>query len=92
MGMVQSAVKCINCASENVVKMGRQKNGTPRLKCKECSRTFQLEYVNNGAKPQTKNMIVKMSLNGNGISDIVRVLEISPNTVTDVLKKLKTCK
>ncbi|MDR2531608.1 MAG: hypothetical protein LBC82_02065 [Oscillospiraceae bacterium] len=47
------------------------------------------EYVNNGAKPGTKLMIIKMSLNGSGVRDISRVLEISQGTVTAVLKKLK---
>ena len=40
-------------------------------------------------KIETKFMIIKMSVNGSGIRDIASVLEISPNTVLDVLKKLK---
>jgi hypothetical protein len=36
--------------------MGYQKNGTPRCKCKNCGRTFQREYVNKGAKPETKQI------------------------------------
>jgi transposase-like protein len=87
--MVQQPIKCVVCGSENVVKNGTQKNGNRRLKCKDCGKTFQSEYAYNGAKPETKLMIIKMSLNGSGIRDISRVLEISPNTVLDVLKKLK---
>jgi len=34
-------------------------------------------------------MIVKMSVNGSGMSDIARVLDISENTVASTLKKLK---
>jgi len=70
--------------------MGKQVNGTPRCKCKQCGRTFQTEYLNTGAKPKTKLLIIKMSLNGSGVRDISRVLEISQNTVIAVLKKLKT--
>ena len=35
--------------------MGYQKNGAPRCKCKNCGKTFQREYINKGAKPETKN-------------------------------------
>jgi transposase-like protein len=46
-----------------------------------------VEYVNNGAKPETKEMIIKMSSNGRGIRDISRVLGISKDTVMSVFKK-----
>jgi len=38
-------------------------------------------------RSQTQNINNKMSLNGSGIRDISRVLNISPNTVLSVLKK-----
>ena len=72
--------------------MGKQTNGTPRCKCNTCGKTFQTQYTNNGATPQTKQMIVKMSLNGSGIRDISRVLDISQNTVISVLKKQTNAK
>ena len=87
--MVEIKIKCIHCESEEVVKMGYQRNGIPRCRCKDCGKTFQTKYVNNGAKPETKNMIVKMSINGSGIRDTARVLGISKDTVMSVLKKLK---
>ena len=82
-------IKCIHCKSENVVKNGRRPNGIQCFKCKNCSKCFQDYYTNNAAKPETKQMIIKMSVNGSGIRDISRVLEISTNTVMSVLKKLK---
>jgi transposase-like protein len=87
--MVNKAIKCIYCESENLVKNGKHPNNKQRLKCKKCGKTFQEEYSNHGAKPQTKLLIVKMSLNGSGIRDISRVLNISPNTTLSVLKKPK---
>ena len=87
--MTMRKVRCIHCESEEVVKIGYQKNGTPRCKCKNCKKTFQTNYVNKGAKPETKRLIVKMSVNGSGIRDISRVLEISKDTVMKVLKKQK---
>jgi transposase-like protein len=87
--MVLTPVKCMICDSKNIVKNGTQSNGKQRLKCKDCGKTFQSEYENNGAKIETKFLIIKMALNGSGVRDTARVLEISPNTVLDVLKKLK---
>jgi transposase-like protein len=87
--MVTITLNCIVCDSEDVVKNGKQASGKQRYKCKDCGKTFQNNYTNKGAKPETKLMIIKMSLNGSGIRDISRVLGISTNTVLDVLKKLK---
>jgi len=83
-------VGCIHCAGENVVKFGKQPNGIQRLRCKDCKKTFQDDYISHGAKPDVKLMIVKMSLNGSGIRDTARVLDVSTNTVLTVLKKLNT--
>ncbi|MDR2719260.1 MAG: helix-turn-helix domain-containing protein, partial [Nitrososphaerota archaeon] len=64
----------------------------PRCKCNSCKKTFQTTYKNTGATPQTKQQIIKMSLNGSGIRDTARVLNISTNTVLSVLKKHKPSK
>ena len=87
--VVETKIRCIHCNSKDVVKFGQQGNGTPRCKCKKCGKTFQTEYMSSGAKPETKVMIIKMSLNGSGIRDISRVLSVDKNTVMSVLKKLK---
>jgi len=87
--MVKTEVRCIHCKSKKVVKTGKQTNGTPRCKCKDCGKTFQTEYLSRGASPETKKLIVKMALNGSGIRDTSRVLGVSQNTVIAVLKKRK---
>ncbi len=89
MEMVATAIKCPHCGSIEIVKCGKQSNGKQRLKCKTCTKIFQQDYSSNGAKPEIKLQIIKMSLNGSGVRDISRVLDVSPNTVIDVLKKLK---
>jgi len=38
--------------------MGQQTNGKPRYKYKTCSKTFQTQYTSNGAKLQTKQLIL----------------------------------
>ena len=80
----------MHCAGQKIQKYGKKPKGVQRFKCKSCNKIFQDAYVNNGAKAETKALIIKMSVNGNGIRDIARVLSISPNTVLSVLKKQKT--
>nr|WP_166805047.1 IS1-like element transposase [Nitrosococcus wardiae] len=40
-----------------------------------------------GRLPQVKQQIIEMALNGSGIRETARVLEISPHTVLKELKK-----
>ena len=88
--MAEIKVKCPYCGSEAVCLCGKSRGGTQRYLCrnKSCShKTFQLEYKNNACRPGTKEKIVEMAVNGGGTRDTGRVLRISPNTVTAVLKK-----
>ena len=89
--MVLVKLKCPSCNSENVEKFGII-NGKQRYVCNngECSRkTFYAEYTYLACTPEIRAKIIKMSIDGSGTRAIARVLEISPNTVTAVLKKKK---
>ena len=90
--MATTVVKCPYCGSEEVSLYGKSSTGAQRYLCrnKACShKTFQVEYKNNASKPGTKEKIIDMAMNGAGTRDTGRVLRISPNTVTGVLKKRK---
>ena len=83
-------VQCPECGSCEVVKYGRQPNGTQRYRCKQlhCKRRiFLLQYHNTGWVPEVKQQMVEMALNGSGIRDTARVLGVSPTTVITTLKK-----
>ena len=86
-------VECPYCRSKEISLYGKNSTtGRQRYLCRNegCSHnTFQLEYKNNACRPGTKEKIVEMAMNGAGTRDTGRVLEISPNTVTAVLKKRK---
>ena len=91
--MVYIKVLCPRCGSDNVVLYGKNANGSQRLLCQndECShKTFQLEYTYNAYKPGVKQQIIDMAMNGSGTRDTGRVLGVSKDTVTSVLKKQKT--
>ena len=90
--MATAKVKCPYCGSEEVSRYGKSRTGAQRYLCrnKVCfHKTFQLEYQNNASKPGVKEKIVEMVMNGAGTRDTGRVLQISKDTVTAVLKKRK---
>ena len=90
--MAMIKVKCPYCGSEEVSLYGKNSTGRQRYLCrnKGCRhKTFQLEYKNNACRPGTRERIVEMAMNGSGTRDTGRVLGISKDTVTAVLKKRK---
>src|SRR5258707_691956 len=88
--MAVEVVRCPHCQSGEVVKYGTAANGKDRFRCQNaarCGRTFIREYTYQGRVPQVKRQIVELTLNGSGVRDIARVLQISPTTVIGELKK-----
>lgn len=83
-------VRCPDCKSTDVVKNGKSTTGEQKYLCKnaDCKRTiFMLNYKNKGYLAEVKSAIIKMALNGSGIRDTARVLNISKDTVMSELKK-----
>ena len=88
--MVSVAVQCPHCQSTEVIKAGKQANGTQRYQCQngQCERRiFLLHYQHRARVPEVRRQVVDMAINGSGVRDTARVLRISPTTVIDVLKK-----
>jgi transposase-like protein len=88
--MAVGLVRCPHCQSGEVVKYGTAANGKERFRCQQtarCGRTFIREYAYQGRVPEVKRQIVEMTLNGSGVRDIARVLQVSPTTVIAELKK-----
>ena len=50
-----------------------------------------LEYCYKGCIPEVKKKITDMAINGSGIWDTVRVLNVSKGTVIKVLKSKEAC-
>jgi transposase-like protein len=79
----------------DLVKHGPTAVGKQRYKCRNanCSRcTFIRQYSDRGYRPEVKQRIADMALNGRGIRDTARVLQISPTTVIETLKKVPSSK
>ena len=77
-------VQCPQCHTTDVVQYGKQVNGTQRYRCdnSDCPRTIYLvQYHDEGWLPAVKQQTLDMTLNGSGVRDIVRVLDVSAATV-----------
>ena len=88
--MVLIPVLCQVCGHDKISKRGKTENEKQRYLCQnpECSvKTFILDYDYNGYLPEVKKKIIDRAINGSGIRDTARVLEISPTTVINELKK-----
>ena len=88
--MVFEAVKCPTCGGVEIQRHGQSSTGKKRYICRNsnCTRkTFILDYTYQGYRPEVKQQIEEMAINGSGIRDTGRVLGISPNTVIKELKK-----
>ena len=82
--MVLIPVRCPHCGSDQIVKRGKTKNVKQRYLCQpqDCvAKTFILDYEYTGCLLEVKQQIIEMALNGSGIRDTARVLEISRTTV-----------
>ncbi|MDR2700465.1 MAG: hypothetical protein LBC12_06670 [Nitrososphaerota archaeon] len=66
------------------MKFGKHPNGAQRYAYhnEECSRSiFQLDYKYRTCEPRAKFRILEMAINGPGVRDIARVLNMSTDVV-----------
>ena len=84
--MASDIVYCPRCNSDRVYLHGKSAAGHTRYRCPACPHVFQLTYTYEACKPGVKEKIVEMAFNSAGVRDTARVLKISKNTVTSVLK------
>jgi len=88
--LVHELVVCPYCQGKQVVKRGKTDTGKQRYRCQNsrCGhQSFLLDPSYKGRLPEVKRQVIEMSLNGSGIRDTARVLQISTATVIHELKK-----
>lgn len=87
-------LECPGCKeTKTVVRFGRTSNNKQRYRCQNnaCDKnTFVVSYENKGWLKQIKEKIIDMAMNGSGIRDTARVLQISQQTVMSTIKKRRT--
>ena len=84
------AFLCSHCQSPDVIRFGRNRNGTPRGRCKSCDKTFTLE-TRSRAVTAPKQAAIEAAL-AEHISQrgIARVLHVSRLTIRNLRKKTQT--
>ena len=83
-------VECPKCESDEIGKSGRNENGVQRYRCKNAKcekKTFVVKYRYKAWERGIREKIIEMAINGSGTRDTGRVLKISKDTVSNVLKK-----
>jgi transposase-like protein len=79
-------ISCPKCGSLAIKKNGRTASQKQRYRCNYCFRQSLTDYSYQGCRPETRQLIVPMTLNGAGIRDISRVLRVSINTVLKAIQ------
>ena len=80
-------INCHYCTQNDLAKNGKTSKGVQRWRCNRCKKYFQLAYKHIARKQGIKEKIIEQTLSSSGVRDTGRVLGISEDTVTSVLKK-----
>ena len=84
--MHYETITCPVCSSLNIKKNGINKQRKQRYRCKACARQFILIYTYRAYLKYIRELVVPMCLNGSGIRDISRVLQVSATTVMKIIR------
>ena len=79
-------MKCIYCQGD-CIKKGKVKN-VQRYQCKACGKTQQKKYKKKPIPQEKYKWAHKLNNEGNGISNIARLLEISKSSVQRVIIRI----
>ena len=85
-------LRCPFCGSDKVSKNGHNKTGKQVYNCNnpECEhRNFVDEYTYKAYNPEVREQVLKMAVDCTGTRATGRILGISKDTVTAILKKMK---
>ena len=84
---IKVELRCVHCQCEDLVRFGVAPNGSQRYRCKSCLKTFVESYKKEGYKPEVKNRIIEMAIDGVGVRATARLLGVDQNTVMSTLRK-----
>lgn len=85
---IQITITCSNdkCKSNNIVRNGKQPNGTQRYLCKDCSNSFS-EAPRKVNSADYKKMVAEVHKNTNkSFREIAAIFDISHQTVKNWVK------
>ena len=85
-------IHCPECGNTDIMKAGFTAEKKQRYRCRftACDKShFLLDYSYREYLPGVKKKVVDMAINGSGIRETARVLNISRTTILNTLKKRK---
>lgn len=85
--MQYETITCPVCSSLNIKNNGISKQRKQRYRCKVCGRQFILKYTYRAYLKYIRELVVPMCLNGSGIRDISRVLQVSATFVMKLIRR-----
>lgn len=91
---IQTTITCVNksCKSENIVRFGKQLNGTQRYQCKDCSKTFSLN-TRKTFDADFRLMVVNVHITtGKSYREIGQIFNISHQSVKNWVESHNTDK
>jgi len=74
-------IECNHCKSNNIILNG-WKREKQMCKCKDCNKSFQLDYTYNACKSEVKDEIINYIQNNEGIRKTARILKVNKKTVS----------
>src|SRR5919202_5741352 len=77
--------QCRYCGSTALVKAGHNASGSQRYQCKHCKRHSTFEPNSSGYDVETRQRALHLSVEGNGLRRIGRVLQVHHQTVANWL-------
>lgn len=80
-------MNCTKCNFSNSIRKGLR-NNTQRFYCKDCKKSFQLEYTYQAYKSTTNDLIKSLLKEGRGVRSIGRILNVSSKTVLSRMLKI----
>ena len=85
-------IRCPHCESAKISKNGHNKRGKQVYRCNNprCQhKSFIEEYTNKAWDPKVRKQVLKLTIDCTGTRATGRILGISKDTVTAILKKQK---
>lgn len=77
-----------NCASQNVIRFGKNATGKQRYRCLDCKRTFvEKPHASRLNDPAFVTSVLAAYHERASLRGVARVFKVSRNTLADLLKK-----
>jgi len=82
--------KCPACDQESgQMKIGKNRSGTQRIKCRHCNKTYTLEPKRHAYDEETRKLALKIYYAGTSGRGVGKVLSMSKANVYNWIKKTK---